>query len=58
MIGTGLVVGEVRGLVAAAIAFTGWLVKSRMEEAFLMEQFGSQYQEYRRHTRALVPFIL
>jgi protein-S-isoprenylcysteine O-methyltransferase Ste14 len=58
VLGTALVVGEVRGLMAVAIAFTGWLVKSRTEEAFLMEQFGSQYQEYRRHTRALVPFVL
>jgi protein-S-isoprenylcysteine O-methyltransferase Ste14 len=58
VLGTALVVGEVRGLMAVAIAFLAWLVKSRTEEAFLMEQFGSQYQEYRRHTRALVPFLL
>ena len=58
VIGTALVVGEVRGLVAVTIAFTAWLAKLRTEEAFLMEQFGSQYEEYRRHTRALVPFIL
>ena len=58
VMGTALAVGEIRGLVAAAIAFTAWLAKSRTEEAFLMEQFGSQYEEYRRRTRALVPFIL
>ena len=58
VMGTALVVGEVRGLVAAAIAFTAWLAKSRTEEGFLMEQFGPEYEEYRRHTRALVPFIL
>jgi len=58
VMGTALVVGEVRGLVAAAIAFSAWLVKSRTEEGFLMEEFGPEYEEYCRHTRALVPFIL
>jgi protein-S-isoprenylcysteine O-methyltransferase Ste14 len=56
--GTALVAGEVRGLVAEAIGFTAWLVKSRTEERFLMEEFGTEYEEYRRQTRALVPFIL
>jgi protein-S-isoprenylcysteine O-methyltransferase Ste14 len=58
VLGTALVVGEVRGLVAAVIGFTAWLVKSRTEEGFLMKEFGPEYEEYRRHTRALVPFIL
>jgi protein-S-isoprenylcysteine O-methyltransferase Ste14 len=56
--GTALVLGEVRGLVAVAIAFAAWLIKSRTEERFMVEQFGPEYEEYRRHTRALVPFIL
>jgi protein-S-isoprenylcysteine O-methyltransferase Ste14 len=58
VMGTALVAGEVRGLVAEAIGFTAWLVKSRTEERFLMEEFGTEYEEYRRQTRALVPFIL
>lgn len=57
-LGTSLVVGEMRGLVAVAMAFTIWIVKSRTEERFLTEQFGWEYKEYRKQTRALVPFIL
>ena len=53
-----MVVGEVRGLVAVTVAFLMWLVKSRTEERFLAEQFTQEYEEYRRQTWALVPFIL
>lgn len=57
VLGTALVVGKLRALAAfACIAFT-YCVKSRLEERFMMREFGSQYEEYRRHTRALVPFI-
>ncbi len=58
VLGTALVVGELRGLAAVAIAFVGLLAKSRTEERFLTEQFGQEYEEYRQHTRALVPFVL
>ena len=49
--------GRIRGLAAVAIAFVAWVVKSRTEERFLVEQIGQEYEEYRQHTRALVPFI-
>lgn len=58
LFGTALVVGEWRGLIAVAVAFLVWLVKYRTEERFMTEQFGSEYEDYRRHTGALVPFIL
>lgn len=58
MLGTALVMGRVRGLVGLAVAFLLWLVKSRMEERFMVKEFGSEYEDYRRRTRALVPFVL
>jgi len=41
-----------------AIAFVAWRLKFREEERFMIEQFGLEYEEYRRRTPALVPFIL
>jgi protein-S-isoprenylcysteine O-methyltransferase Ste14 len=58
LLGTALDVGELRALAAVGIALLIWLFKSRTEERFMVEQFGEEYEDYRRHTRALVPFIL
>jgi protein-S-isoprenylcysteine O-methyltransferase Ste14 len=57
LLGTALDLGETRGLVAVALAFVIWLVKSRTEERFMIERFGEEYENYRRRTHALVPFI-
>lgn len=58
VLGTALEVGELRGLVALAMILAVWLIKLRVEERFMVEQFGREYEDYRRHTWALVPFIL
>lgn len=58
VLGTALVYGALRcfvGLLLCAIAF--WL-KLRIEEEFMMRQFGEQYANYCRRVRALVPFVL
>ncbi|HLW78630.1 MAG TPA: methyltransferase [Terriglobia bacterium] len=57
-LGTALVVGQVRALAGLAITFVLWLMKSRLEERFMLEEFGGEYEEYRRHSWALVPFVL
>ena len=57
VLGTALVVGELRGLVALAMILAVWLVKSRVEERFMVEQLGREYEDYRQRTWALVPFI-
>ncbi|GGH10311.1 methyltransferase family protein [Silvibacterium dinghuense] len=43
------------GVLVIAISF--WL-KLKVEEQFMLQQFGAQYTDYRRHTRALIPFVL
>lgn len=58
LLGTALVYGCARcfvGLLLCGVAF--WL-KLRIEERFMLQQFGEQYTEYRQRTRALVPFVL
>jgi len=58
MLGTALALGEFRGLIACALAFTAWFVKSRTEEKFLAEQFGEAYAGYCRQVKQLIPFVL
>lgn len=58
LLGTALVVGEWRGLIAVALAFIGWRWKSLIEERVMVEQFGPAYVDYRRRVKALIPFVL
>ena len=56
--GTAIALGEWRGLVALILAFVGWRLKSRVEERFMIEQFGAEYEAYERQVKALIPFVL
>jgi protein-S-isoprenylcysteine O-methyltransferase Ste14 len=58
ILATALALGEVRGLVALALAFVGWFTKARTEERFLVEEFGDPYLRYRREVKQLIPFVL
>jgi protein-S-isoprenylcysteine O-methyltransferase Ste14 len=58
MLGTAIYFGTFRGLLAVALTFAGWWLKSRMEEEFMLEQFGPQYRAYQREVKALIPFVL
>jgi protein-S-isoprenylcysteine O-methyltransferase len=57
LLGTALALGELRGIVGLALAFIGWRMKSRLEEAFMAAQFGAEYTEYQREVKALIPFV-
>ena len=56
-LGTAIAFGEVAGLVATAMVVISWGYKSRLEERFMIEQFGAEYEDYRRHVKALIPGI-
>lgn len=55
--GTVLVWREVRGLVGVALVLLLLLMKTRLEEKFMIQEFGAQYTEYRRRVKALIPFV-
>lgn len=57
MLGTALVVGQVRGLLALALIVLAWRLKWAVEERFMLEEFGDRYAEYRRRVSALIPGI-
>jgi len=56
-LGTAIVFGKVGGLVATALVVLSWGYKSRLEERFMIEQFGAEYEDYRHHVKALIPGI-
>ncbi len=58
VLGTAVAFGEVRGLIAFVMALIGWRMKSLVEEKFMAEQFGAEYEKYRREVKALVPFVV
>jgi protein-S-isoprenylcysteine O-methyltransferase Ste14 len=58
MVGTFLANGKVRGALSVVLLYIGWMVKSRMEEEFMVRTFGAEYDEYRRTTGALFPRVL
>jgi protein-S-isoprenylcysteine O-methyltransferase len=57
LLGTAVVYNEVRCLIAAALILLMHLLKIRVEEQFMIEEFGAQYAEYRRQVKALLPFV-
>lgn len=58
MLGTGLVRGTVGALLGVAIVVASLWQKGRMEERFLLSEFGDDYAAYRREVKSLIPFIL
>ena len=56
--GSALACGEWRGPIAFVIAVGALWRKLRVEERWLTAEFGVRYSDYRRQTRALIPFIL
>ena len=55
MAGTFLANGRVRGLLSVILIAIGWIIKSRMEEVFMVQTFGTQYEDYRRTTGGIFP---
>jgi protein-S-isoprenylcysteine O-methyltransferase Ste14 len=57
LIGSAIVRGEWRGVLAVLIAFAALWRKLGLEERWMTETFGDDYRRYRERTAALIPFI-
>jgi protein-S-isoprenylcysteine O-methyltransferase Ste14 len=55
LLGTALVVGELRALIGVCLITSAHLLKARKEEAWLTIRFGRIYEDYRRRTGFLFP---
>jgi protein-S-isoprenylcysteine O-methyltransferase Ste14 len=54
-LGTAVALGEVRGLLAVAIAWLSFYTKARREESFLTQEFGSSFVEHTKRTGMFLP---
>ncbi len=53
-----MVVGEVCGLLAVALVLPAYTRKTQLQKTTLIEKFGEEYEQFRRETKALIPFLL
>jgi protein-S-isoprenylcysteine O-methyltransferase Ste14 len=58
MAGTALALGELRGLLALALAVSAFYYKARKEEGYLMMEFGDKYRDYSARTGRLFPKLV
>lgn len=58
LVGTAMARGEWRGLLAVALVFYALWRKSKLEEEWLLEQFGETYTAYSQRVGALVPYFI
>jgi protein-S-isoprenylcysteine O-methyltransferase Ste14 len=58
LLGGALALGEIRGMLAFALAFLTWRIKSHLEEKFMEQRFGGEYATYKRRVKALIPFVI
>ena len=57
ILGTAILAGQASGFFALFICFLGFWIKSRQEEKLLTRHLPG-YEEYKAHTKALIPFLL
>jgi protein-S-isoprenylcysteine O-methyltransferase Ste14 len=56
--GTAIVSGQYHALIGAALGVFVYWGKIRIEERALSEAFGAEYNDYKRHSSALIPWLL
>jgi protein-S-isoprenylcysteine O-methyltransferase Ste14 len=57
-LGTAIIYAELSGFVGFPLIALGFGLKMRLEESFMIEQFGNTYREYTRHVKAVVPYLI
>lgn len=58
MAGTAIGYGGPARMISVPVAFLALWIKSRMEERFMVAQFGEQYLQYQRKVKSLIPGVL
>ena len=58
VVGSALVVGEVRCLIGVFVILLALMIKMSQEEQLMMQTFPEAYPSYRRRVKALIPGVL
>ena len=58
VLGMAIVSGDLHAFVGMALLVFAYSRKIQLEEANLRDMFGETYEDYRRSTRALIPWII
>jgi protein-S-isoprenylcysteine O-methyltransferase Ste14 len=58
MFGTALVAGTIGALLGFALVVASLWQKGRLEERFLLAEFGDEYAAYQRKVKFLIPFVV
>ena len=56
--GTAIGIGYFIIFCCVILIFGLFVIKFRMEEKFLLEEFGEEYVRYKRDVKALIPFLI
>lgn len=55
LLGTAMGIGRTRGYLGVLLMYAGFKIKSRLEERVMRGVFGTEYDDYRRRTGAILP---
>ncbi len=55
--GTAIAIGEVGALLGVPLLLLAWHHKAAQEELLMLQQFGDEYERYRREVKGLIPHI-
>lgn len=58
MLGTSIIIGSWLAFIWTFFCFFGLYRKGKQEEELLMKEFGEAYNQYRKETKMLIPFVL
>ena len=56
--GTAIGIGYFIIFCCVILIFGLFVIKFRLEEKFLLEEFGEEYVRYKRDVKALIPFLI
>lgn len=57
-LGTAMAIGEWRGLICVVIVAVSFWFKLKLEERWMLDNFGVAYESYMQRTKALIPGLL